>query len=292
MPAFKGHQGNMPSDLLSTVTDAMGSMLSTAQDMAARFGPGRGADDTSATAGTAPTWPTVTQVVDQVFTKFDTDKNSSISLAEIQAVIDPSGKATLLDTAIKSLVTQIDTNADGSLSKAEVTAAVTKLDTNGDGTLQPSDHAGTGPFASGTIDLMGLLHGHGMPGHPGGGDTTPPTPPTVAQIVDEIFSTFDGNANGSVTLAELMAVLDPKGTHTHLDDALKSVVTLVDTDKDGGMSKAEVTAAVKLLDADGNGTLDHADHIPGPPDDGSIDLIGLLMPHLHDFQGGGPGHGG
>lgn len=229
----------------------------------------------------------VTVVVDTLFGKFDADKSAGITAAEIKAVIDPKGVATGLDAALAAMISSIDSNHDGALSKAEVTAAVSPLDTDGDGLLGPARMLG----AIGNL-LGGLLR---APGHI---DTLPPAPPTLpvpptaAELVDDVFGRFDTNSNGSITLAELLAVLDPKSLHTRLDDALKQLVTVVDTDKDGAMSKAEVLAAVKSLDANGDGFFSHADHIPGPPADDSIDLIGVLLPRLCDFQGDGPGHGG
>ena len=229
----------------------------------------------------------VTVVVDTLFGTFDADKNTSITAAEIKAVIDPKGAAPGLDAALTAMIASIDTSHDGALSRAEVTAAVSPLDTDGDGLLGPARMLGS----IGNL-LGGLLKGHGSVDKPPPAPPTLPVPPSAAELVDDVFGRFDTNANGSITLAELLAVLDPKSLHTRLDDALEHLVTVVDTDKNGAMSKAEVLAAVRSLDANGDGLFSHADHLPGPPSGDSIDLIGVLLPRLGEFQGGGPGHGG
>jgi Ca2+-binding EF-hand superfamily protein len=204
-------------------------------------------------------------------------------------VLDPNGTHTGLTTLVNNIVANLDTDKDGSVSKTELTTAFTALDTDGNGTLDRADHslvqADIG--VPGLIDLMG--HGKG-PGHGQGHGPddggTPPTPPTIAQVVDGAFARFDTDKSTTISLTELLSVLDPKGTHTEHDAELTALFKTLDTNSDNGVSMAELTAAVTALDTDGSGTLTPADHPDGPPADGTIDLIGVLL-----HGGDGPGHG-
>jgi hypothetical protein len=65
---------------------------------------------------------------------------------------------------------------------------------------------------------------------------------------------------------------------------MASLLGAVDSDDDQAMSAAEIAAAVTTLDADRNGWLDHRDHVPGPPADDPVHLIGLLLPRLREFD--------
>lgn len=238
-------------------------------------------------AGTPPTPPTIAQAVDRIFTRFDGNTNASITSAELLAILDPKGTHTALATAVTQLITAVDSNGDGSLSKAEVTAAITTLDTDGNGTLDHADHTAP-PSGSTTPNPLGLLLGRGPVGHGHGGPGdlgTPPTPPTIAQVVDGAFARFDTNASTTISLTELLAVLDPSGTHTERDAALTTLFAQVDTNADSSLSVAEVTAALTALDTNLDGVLDRADH-SGQPHDAAVDLIGVL---LHAVDGHGPG---
>ena len=51
------------------------------------------------------------------------------------------------------------------------------------------------------------------------------------------------------------------------------------------MSEAEMAAAVATLDADDDGALTRGDHLPGPPQAADeVDLIGLLLPQLRQYD--------
>lgn len=230
-------------------------------------------------------WPTVSEVSDQLFTLFDTNHDKAIAFSEISAVLDPRGKSGELPNLLQRLLEPVDTNGDHSLSQAEITTAYGKLDSNGDGVLSPADLPGALRGQPGTVPMLALvLNGLPVPGNPD--EPKPKDPPTVAEVVDELFARFDANKDKSLSLAELTAVLDPQAKHAKLDAALARVVALVDTNGDKQMSQAELTAAVGTLDTNHDGVLDHHDHLPGPEDDGeggSIDLVGQLMPKLHDF---------
>lgn len=239
--------------------------------------------------GVAISWPSVGAVEDKLFELFDTDGSHAIAFSEVLAVLDPTGQQTVLSTPLQRLLDEIDSNADQSLSQTEMHATLAGFDTNGDGVLSPADlgrelaHAGTAPM------LAFILNGFPLSGD-GPVEPGPPGPPTVTEVVDGLFARFDANDDKSLTLTELTGVLDPQNKHQKLDDALAALVAMVDKNADSRLSYAEVSAAVATLDTDGNGTIDHRDHVPGPPDDGSVDLIGQLMPHIHDFDTGPGGH--
>jgi Ca2+-binding EF-hand superfamily protein len=233
--------------------------------------------------------PTIAEAVDNVFTRFDADANAAITAVEMLKVLDPNGTHTGLDTLINNIVAKLDTNADGSLSKAEVTVALTAMDTDGNGLLDRSDHAMV-QADEGVPGLLDLIMGHGGPdrgqGHGPGLHGTPPAAPTIAQVVDGVFTHFDKDASTTISLAELLAVLDPKGTHTERDADLSALFKQIDTNTDSSLSVAEVTAAVTALDTDHSGTLTPADLVPGQMPDATVDLIGILL-----HGGDGPGHG-
>lgn len=269
MPASSSHTGGSSTGIPTTVTM-----------------PGAGMGHGGSTSGTgtpsAPSWPTVSGIVDQFFTAFDTSKNGSITVAEITAVLDPGAHHTELNAVVTRMVALIDANADGTLTKPEVSSAFTQLDSNGDGSLSPADLGPALAHAGQAELLAALMQGFPLPG--GGGPKPVPTAPTVAQVVDTLVTRFDADKSSTVSLAELLAVLDPQARHNRLDDLLKAVVAAVDTDHDGQMSKAELTTAIGSLDSDDNGKLDHRDHVPGPPGDDAVDLIGVLLPHMRDFD--------
>lgn len=237
-------------------------------------------------------WPTVSEVTDQLFALFDTNHDKAIAFTEIATTLDPKGQIGELPNLLQRLLEPIDTNADHSLSLAELNTAFGKLDSNGDGVLSPADLPGALRSQPGTVPMLALvLNGLPVPGNPD--EPKPKSPPTVADVVDELFARFDANKDKSLTLAELTAVLDPQARHARLDAALAKVVSLVDTNGDKLMSQAELTAAVGTLDTNHDGVLDHHDHLPGPEDDGeggSIDLVGQLMPKLQAFIDGSGAH--
>ncbi len=111
----------------------------------------------------------------------------------------------------------------------------------------------------------------------------------MEQVVDVLLARFDGDDDGAIALPELLAVLDPKGHRQKIAEALSVLTDAVDVDTDGNdtMSQDELNAAVAMLDTDGNDTLDHHDHVPGPPaDETEVDLIGILLPQLRQFDVG------
>jgi Ca2+-binding EF-hand superfamily protein len=237
-------------------------------------GKSRGAD-------AASRWHTVEESADSFFTWFDGNDDGTITLAEIVAAVDPGGHhADELKGVVGRLVDLMDPNDDGKLVAADVTAALETLDTNGDGSLTPAD-LGSGLAQQGLAPVLAvMLQGGPVPGAP------QPSPSGVAieDVVDSLTSRFDANDNGALTLAELLAVLDPGGHRQKLQDALAPLVDAVDTSNDGAMSEAELAAAVSSLDTNDNGRLDHGDHVGGPSSADEIDLIGVLLPKFRHFD--------
>jgi Ca2+-binding EF-hand superfamily protein len=234
-------------------------------------------------AGNGPKWPTLDEVSDGLLTAFDTNDDGSIAVAEISAVLDPSGThADALNAVIERFVGWIDTDDNAVISPAELAAGLDTLDRNDDGLLSPADLRLGAAAQSGQAALLATLLNDGLPGSRPPG---PPAPPTVEQVVDALMTRFDGDDSGGITLAELQAVLMPRGERPKLTEALQALVAAVDSNADGVMVEAELTVVVSLLDADGDGVIGREDKIPGPPvRDAEVDLIGLLLPKLREFD--------
>lgn len=226
-------------------------------------------------------WPTVSSIEGSIFEFFDANIDGVIAFSEVVATLDPQGQSLDLPQFVQQMLATIDSNADQKLSLPEVHAVIGKLDTNGDGVLSPADllkaliDSSQQPVSAAmvTLALNGLPPGSATPASRGQALTT---------VVDTLFTRFDANKSSSLSLGEFTAVLDPQHRQQQVDDALAALVTQVDSNRDGQMSRAEVAAAVATLDADHNGTLDARDHLPAAPGDGSVDLIGLLMPQLRE----------
>lgn len=238
-------------------------------------------------AEAAPRWHTVEESAESFFSWFDANDDGTITVAEIVAAVDPSGRhADQLNGVVGRLVDLMDPDDDGDLVAADVTAALETLDTNGDGSLTPAD-LGRDLAQQGLAPVLAvMLQGGPVPG-------PPPRDSGVAveDVVASLIDRFDGAANGALTLAELLAVLDPHGHRQKLDAALTSLVPGVDADGDGAMSEPELNAAVASLDANGNGRLDRGDHVPGPASPDEIDLIGVLLPRFRHFDAAADGAG-
>ncbi|WP_284614709.1 EF-hand domain-containing protein [Aquabacterium humicola] len=237
-------------------------------------------------------WPTIEQASDRLFTAFDTDDDGKITVAEVTGVVDPAGvHGNGLATIVARVIGLVDDDGDGAMSTAEVDATLAAFDRNGDGSLTPAD-LGEAMAHDGRLPMLALLLQPGPP--PGVPEPLPPVmpdppeaprAPTVDDVVDALFRRFDGDHDSAITLAELLAVLDPRGVRPRIDDAMASLVGAVDSNHDQSISEAEMAAAVATLDADDDGTLNHDDHLPGPPqaaDD--VDLIGLLLPQLRQYD--------
>lgn len=149
-------------------------------------------------------------------------------------------------------------------------------------------------------------HSHGRPDRPDRPDTpdVPRGPPPqagdhgrpagspaavpIAEIVDSLFAAFDTNAkDGFISVAEITAVLDPRGTRAGLTGKLAEIVTHVDTSRDGKLSPAEVTAALGSLDTNHDGNIDRGDFGASSDHESAVALIGVIMHLHHDAHHGG-----
>lgn len=138
--------------------------------------------------------------------------------------------------------------------------------------------------------MSGLREGRGVGpmGRAPGGDTPlpdAPTPPTVADVVERVITRFDGDDDDSVTLEELLALLDPEGTHTTVGERATAAFTQLDADASGKVDRAELTTAVGALDSDGDGLVGRDERA------GDDDAIGLLLHHPGPMHGGSHGGG-
>lgn len=228
-----------------------------------------------------PGWPTVAGMTGQLFDSFDTSGDDVITVAEIVGVLDPSGRhGADLTPGVERLFGLIDANDDGRLTQTEVAATFGRLDTNGDGSLSPFDLVPQLAL-NGMAPLLAVLL-NGLPSPPV--PPTVPRAPTLDEVVGALVARFDADDDGGLTLAELQSLLGPAGAHGPLGDALVALVASLDANGDASMQVAEIAAAVASLDADANGILDPHDHLPGPPADDGVDLIGVLLPRLRDFD--------
>ena len=242
--------------------------------------PGRGTETANLPA--PDRWMTVDEAVDQFFAWFDGNDDGTITVAEIVAAVDPSGgHAAQLNGVVRALVDLMDPDDDGDLVAADVTAALETLDTNDDGSLTPADH-GSALAQQGLAPVLAVtLQGGPVPGAPQREQGV-----AIDAVVASLTQRFDGDGDGALTLAELLAELDPQGHRQKLEDALSTLVAAGDTDDDGMMSGAELTAAVTSLDGNANGRLDRGDHVPGPQSPDEIDLVGVLLPKFRHFDAG------
>ena len=105
---------------------------------------------------------------------------------------------------------------------------------------------------------------------------TAPTPLTIAQVVDNVFTRFDANADATISLTELLSVLDPTGTRTDVATKAAALLAEVDSSGDTSLSTAEVTAAVARLDTNLDGRIDRSDHVDGSSD-ADNDVLQMLL---------------
>lgn len=220
----------------------------------------------------------IATVVDETFTRFDTNDDAAITPAEVLAVLDPEGRHTELEARIEEDVAAIDGNDDGALSEAEVTAAVTAADTNGDGSIGRDDRTAD----STADDAIGFLLGRGgrggdrPGGDPGRGGARPePTPVTLAAASEAIFTHFDSDASDTLNLSELLAGLDGRGRGGRRAELADKLLDALDSDADGFISATELDTALAAMDTDGDGSISAADHLSG--DHGDVMLVGVLL---------------
>lgn len=210
--------------------------------------------------------PTINELVDQIFVRFDADANGTIAVSELLAVLDPDGDQPTLQADLTTRMASVDTNADAGVSRDEITTALTALDTDGSGTLDPGERpVSDGDFLHVVLKARARI-----------GDPADRSPLTVTEAVDNIFTVFDTDGSDLISMDELLAHLQPRGRKGSVDTATLAdkLVALIDSDGDGTLSVAEVTAVVAQLDTDLDGTLD-SHH-----GSGDIALIGVLL-HAH-----------
>lgn len=220
-------------------------------------------------ATTPPLPPTIGEVVDGVFSKFDADLDGSITQAEVLNVVDPTGRFTELVTRVTNLVSTIDGDADGALSKAELTTAVTALDTNQSGTLDAGEAPGHHAAAD---DISWLLRGHG-PGPLAAEAASRP----IAEVVADVFQRLDANDDAGISLSEMLGLLDAGNWPIDFTALATGLFTQIDSNADNVLSNDEVTAAVNLVDTNQDGTIGPGDLLPEQFDQQSVELIGLLV---------------
>lgn len=209
---------------------------------------------------------TITEVADQIFLRFDSDASGTISVSELLAVLDPDGDQADLPADLGQRLATVDTNSDSGVSKDELTTALTALDVDGSGTLDPGERpASDSDFVS--VVLRARQHV---------GGPVEREPLTVTDAVDSIFTVFDTDGSDIISMDELLASLPSRGRKggADTDTLAEQLVALIDSDGDGALSLAEVTATVTLLDTDLDGTLDS---LHGA---GDVALIGVLL-HAH-----------
>lgn len=209
---------------------------------------------------------TITEVADQIFLRFDSDASGTISVSELLAVLDPDGDQADLPADLGQRLATVDTNSDSGVSKDELTTALTALDVDGSGTLDPGERP-----ASDSDFVSVVLHARRHVGGP-----VEREPLTVTDAVDTIFTVFDTDGSDIISMDELLASLPSRGRKggADTDTLAEQLVALIDSDGDGALSLAEVTATVTLLDTDLDGTLDS---LHGA---GDVALIGVLL-HAH-----------
>ena len=100
---------------------------------------------------------------------------------------------------------------------------------------------------------------------------------TILQVVDNVFTRFDANADASISLTELLSVLDPTGTRTDIATKAAALLAEVDSNGDTSLGRAEVTAVVTQLDTNLDGRIDRSDHVDGSS--GSEDDVLQLLLH-------------
>jgi hypothetical protein len=97
-----------------------------------------------------------------------------------------------------------------------------------------------------------------------GSDPAKVAPPdrwmTVDEASDQFFAWFDGDDDGTITVAEIVAAVDPGGGHAaQLNGVVRGLMDLMDPDDDGNLVAADVTAALGTLDTNDDGSLTPAD---------------------------------
>ena len=101
---------------------------------------------------------------------------------------------------------------------------------------------------------------------------------TVDESADRFFAWFDGNEDGSITVAEIVATVDPGGHHAGpLNGVVGRLIDLMDPNDDGKLVAADVTAALESLDTNQDGSLTPADLGAGLAHQGLAPVLAVML---------------
>lgn len=103
----------------------------------------------------------------------------------------------------------------------------------------------------------------------------PPEPPTLDAFVDLLFAVFDGDANATISLDEMLAVLDPEAAHRGFDRHVGRLFASVDANGDDGLDRAELESAITHLDNAQDGPPE--EHAPGRLHASTVQLVGAAL---------------
>lgn len=101
---------------------------------------------------------------------------------------------------------------------------------------------------------------------------------TVEEATVQFFTWFDGDEDGTIAVAEIVAALDPGGHHAApLNGVVRRLVDLMDPDDDGDLVAADVTAALESLDINEDGSLTPADLGRGLAQQGLSPVLAVML---------------
>lgn len=232
---------------------------------------GSGSDsDSGSSPDPSPEPPTLAEFVDQFFTTFDADADGSITVEEMLAVLDPTAAHRGFDKHVGRVLAAVDADGDLGISRTELETALTRLDAE----QQGKPDGPPGRLHSATVQLVKLAlkaeDDSSEPPPP----PPPPPPPTLTEFVDKLFETFDADGNVSITLEEMLAVLDPDARHPGFDKHVGKVFAALDADLDLGLSREELETALVRLDAEHPGK---PEDMPGRLHAATVQLVGLAL---------------
>jgi Ca2+-binding EF-hand superfamily protein len=227
-----------------------------------------------------PEPPTLDEFVTEFFATFDADTDGSITLEEMLAVLDPTAAHRGFDKHVGQLLAAVDADGDLGISQTELEKALTQLDAEHHG--KPDGPPGR--LHSATVQLVKLALKADDDASDPPPPPPPPPPPTLTEFVDTLFETFDADGNASITLEEMLAVLDPDAAHRGFDKHVGKVFAALDADQDLGLSREELETALVRLDAEHPGK---PEDMPGRLHAATVQLVGLaLMPDDTPDDGG------
>ena len=100
--------------------------------------------------------PTVVDISDQIFKRFDANKDGKITVGELSAV---QKEVHLNDAKFKAEFAKLDANHDGALSIAELGAGLKLLDINHDGHVSATEAQYVlAPLVGAAVSLLSVGH--------------------------------------------------------------------------------------------------------------------------------------